>query len=177
MSPFSIAGKRVVATGGARGIGASVCRALVQARANVAIFDVLDTVGEPLATSLSQDGPGQAFYQSVDVSNRAAVFSAMDSAAVKLSGLDSVVNCAALERHVPIEELAEKDLTPILDVNVKGAFFLAQAAFPHLKAHGGVLLNFGSDGGLTRSPGISAYSASKGAIHSLTRMLALEWGK
>ncbi|KAH8755306.1 short-chain dehydrogenase/reductase SDR [Diaporthe sp. PMI_573] len=177
MSIFSVADKAVIVTGGSRGVGAAVVRILVGNGANVAIFDILDKPGQDVAAQASSAGPGRAIYYHVDISSREEVFEGVQKAFADLGRLDSLHNIAGVERSSPAEDIKKQDLDLILDVNVKGTFYMAQAVFPYLKELGGTIINFGSDAGLSPYVGGAHYSLSKGAIHSLTRTLAHEWGK
>lgn len=169
-----IEGKRILVTGGARGIGEAAVRVFAQEGARVAVLDVLDDSGQQLADEFA---PGHVVYRHVDVRDRAAVFSGVDWAADELDGLDVVMNIAGVERSSPLEDITEDDLDLILDVNVKGTFFVCQAAFPHLRTHGGSIVNVGSDAALMPFPKGAHYSAAKGAIHALSRTAAAEWGR
>jgi NAD(P)-dependent dehydrogenase (short-subunit alcohol dehydrogenase family) len=174
--PIGINGKRVIVTGGARGIGAAAVAVLAAEGARVVSFDVLDELGEQVAAEASQ-GPGAAGYRHVDISDRAAVFDATASAVAELGGLDAMVNIAGIERRCPAQDITEGDWDEVFTVNVKGSLFTSQAAFPHLREHGGSIVNFGSDAALRPYVGGAHYSASKGAVISFTRTIAGEWGR
>lgn len=175
--PISIEGKRIIITGGARGIAAAAVGVFTQEGASVVSFDVNDDAGERVAKEATALGPGTATYRHVDVSQRAEVFDAVDDAVGELGGLDAFFNVAGIERHVPAEDMTEEDLDEVLAVNIKGTVFTNQAAFRHLKERGGSIVNFGSDAGLEPYPNGAHYSASKGAVVSYTRTVAHEWGK
>lgn len=172
----SIHGKRIIVTGGARGIGAAAVRAFVKEGAKVVSWDVLDDLGEKVVAEANAAGPGSASYRHVDISKRDQVFAAVEESVKELGGLDALFNIAGVERKAPAEQIPEDDLDLILNVNVKGTIFTNQAVFPHLKDHGGVIVNFGSDAGLNPDPNAAHYSASKGAVMAFTRTAAWEWG-
>lgn len=173
---FSVKGKRVVISGGARGLGSAIARVLVAEGAHVAIIDIQDEAGEKHAASLTAAGPGMAYYFHADVAKRDEAFAAMAGAVDVLGGLDALHNNAGVERAAPIEDIAEADVDLVFGVNVKGSLWLAQAAVPHLRAAGGgAIVNFGSDTALMPFPASAVYSASKGALHSLTRSMAAAW--
>ncbi|KDA05370.1 3-oxoacyl-ACP reductase [Microbacterium sp. CH12i] len=173
---FEIEGKRIIVTGGARGIAETVVRAFAAAGARVVSFDVSDDAGAKVAAEATATGPGSVVYRHVDVSNRAETFAAVDSAVAELGGLDSLFHIAGVERSGPVEDITEADLDVILNVNVKGTFFINQAVFPHLKTNGGAIVNFGSDAGLAPYPNGAHYAASKGAVMAFDRTAAAEWG-
>ncbi|RAR00737.1 PAP2 domain protein [Stemphylium lycopersici] len=102
----------------------------------------------------------------------------MAKAVDALSGLDSLHNIAGIERNIPIEDVTDADIDSIFNVNFKGSLWLAQAALPHMKAAGGgTIINIGSDSALMPFPHSPHYSASKGAVHSLTRTMAAVWAQ
>lgn len=172
-----VEGKRVVLTGGARGIGKAVVYALTANGADVVFFDLLEEAGHQTAKDATLAGPGKAIFHYVDISKRADVFEAMTKAAEQLGGIDSLHNIAGVERRGFAEDISQEELDFILDVNVNGSIYTAQAAFPYMKDKGGTIINFGSDAGLSPYVHGLHYSASKGAVHSLTRTLAHEWAQ
>jgi NAD(P)-dependent dehydrogenase (short-subunit alcohol dehydrogenase family) len=84
------------------------------------------------------------------------------------------VNAAGLWTEGPAELTREEDFDRVLDVNLKGLFFLSAAAIPHLEKTGGSIVNLSSDAGIQGNTGAAVYCASKGAVSNLTRALALE---
>ncbi|KAK8132262.1 NAD(P)-binding protein [Apiospora kogelbergensis] len=166
---FSVKGKRVVISGGARGLGSAIARVLVAEGAHVAIIDIQDEAGEKHAASLTAAGPGMAYYFHADVAKRDEAFAAMAGAVDVLGGLDALHNNAGVERAAPIEDIAEADVDLVFGVNVKGG-----GAAPAGRG-GGAIVNFGSDTALMPFPASAVYSASKGALHSLTRSMAAAW--
>lgn len=173
----SAGGKRIIVTGGSRGIARAAVEALAKEGAHVVIFDVLDDLGQQVASSATATGPGKVTYRHTNISQRAEVFTSVEAAVATLGGLDALLHIAGVERSALAENITEAELDLILNVNVKGTFFMNQAVFPHLKANGGSIVNFGSDAGLTPYPNGAHYSASKGAVHSLSRTVAAEWGQ
>jgi NAD(P)-dependent dehydrogenase (short-subunit alcohol dehydrogenase family) len=122
-------------------------------------------------------GPGRAHYQTCDVSNRAATVSAVDRAVAELGGLDALVNIAGVERTEPAEVIGDEHWDLMFEVNARGTMNTNQAVFPHLKARGGQIVNFGSGAGVRGMAGGAAYSASKGAVLAWTRTIAQEWAR
>jgi NAD(P)-dependent dehydrogenase (short-subunit alcohol dehydrogenase family) len=170
-------GKRIIVTGGGRGIGAAAITALVREGARVVGLDVLDDLGRAVAEKSTADGPGRARFHHCDVSDRASVTAAFDWAVGDLGGLDSLINCAGIERLAAPEDIDDEEWDLVFAINVKGTFLTNRAAFRALKAGGGHILNFGSDAGLIPYPIAGHYSASKGAVHSWTRSAAAAWGQ
>jgi 2-hydroxycyclohexanecarboxyl-CoA dehydrogenase len=170
-------GKRLIVTGTAGGIGASVLRGLVAAGAQVAAMDVNDAAGREEAGRADAVGPGAARYFHCDVRLRAEVDAAFGAATAWLGGLDGLVNIAGVERAAPAESILDADWDLMFDVNARGTMNTNQAAFPHLREHGGRILNFGSAAGVMGLPGCAHYSAAKAAVLGWTRTVAKEWGR
>lgn len=170
---MSLQDKRIVVTGGSRGIGAEMVLALTNAGARVASLDVLDDLGKTLVETTG----GKASYHHCDISNRAEVDEAFDAAAGIMGGIDGLVNAAGIERHKAPQDITDADWEAMMAVNVTGTFLTNQAAFRHMQGHGGRILNFGSDAGLIAYSSAPHYSASKGAVMSWTRSVAAVWGR
>jgi NAD(P)-dependent dehydrogenase (short-subunit alcohol dehydrogenase family) len=172
-----LVGRRIVVTGGAQGIGATLVAAYAREGAHVASFDVSAAEGERVAATATAAGPGDATFYACDVTDRAAVDSATDAFSARVGGLDVLVNAAGVERRAPAEsiELAEWEL--VFAVNVTGTLHTNQAAFRHLRQGGGAILNFASGAGVRGYPNGAHYAAAKGAVLSWTRTVAMEWGR
>lgn len=169
--------RRIIVTGGARGIGAATARAYVAAGARVAVLDILDEAGEALVNALNRAGPGSARYHHCDIAHRPEVDRIFDAVVAEFGGLDVLANIAGVERHTPAEAITDSEWDLIFDVNVRGTLLTNQAAYRHMKDRGGRILNFGSDAGLVPYVNGAHYSAAKGAVFSWTRTIAHEWGR
>ena len=167
-----------IVTGAARGLGEGIARELAAQGARVTLVDVLDEEGAAVAADIRAKG-GAASYLSCDVRDLGAVEAVVAAAADEFGPLRILVNNAAiLLPATPITELAETDLQRLLDINVMGIFRFCRATFEGFKARGdGVVINLASVHQSHSLDGFSAYAASKGAVISLTRQLAAEWGK
>jgi NAD(P)-dependent dehydrogenase (short-subunit alcohol dehydrogenase family) len=170
----ALADKRILVTGAARGIGASLVRAYVSEGARVVGVDV-DTSGSDLART--ETVPGRAFFHRADVRSRKDVAAAFAAADELLGGLDVLVNVAGIERRAAAESISDAEWDAMFDVNVKGAMLTNQAAFQRLRRHGGSIINFGSDSGLVPHVNGAHYSAAKAAVMAWTRTIAHEWGR
>ena len=173
-----LAGKRVVVTGGAGGIGREVALAFAAADARVAVVDLDEKKVNAVVAEL--DG-GPHLPLPIDlrpIANHAGLFQAVTAA---FGGLDVLVCTAAvLVRRDSVDEVSEADWDLQQDVNLKATFFLNQAAGRILRGQGGGgrIVNFTSQGWWTGGFGGSvAYAASKGGIVSLTRGLARTYAK
>lgn len=173
---FAIAGRRVVISGAAQGIGLGIASAFVGAGASVALLDIdgpaLDEAVSTLATR------GTAVGREVDVRDLDAVTAAVDSAAAELGGLDTVINNSAIFTTVLASQMEPEQFIGLLDINVVGYARLYRAAYPHLVSNGsGAVVNIASHGfHLGGPPMMSAYVASKGAVIGFTRTVAAEAG-
>ncbi|MBK5332781.1 MAG: SDR family oxidoreductase, partial [Ilumatobacteraceae bacterium] len=88
--------------------------------------------------------------------------------------LDAVVNAAGVWTEGPSEDTTEQEWDGVIDLNLKGLYFVCAAAIPHLEATGGCIVNMSSDAGVQGNAGAAVYCASKGGVTNLTRALALE---
>jgi NAD(P)-dependent dehydrogenase (short-subunit alcohol dehydrogenase family) len=168
-------GRRVLVTGGARGLGAAFATALVQAGARVVITDILDAAGQALAQQL---GP-TAHYLSMDMAQPEAVHQGVEQAAQWLGGLDGLVNNAAITNSggKDMQDIAIDTWDQVMAVNVRGPWLATVAAHPHLAASTtGRVVNIASDTALWGAPRLMAYVASKGAVMAMTRSMARELG-
>ena len=161
-------GKAVLVTGGGSGIGEGIARRFVAEGARVSITGRREAPLKALAAELG------CHYVTGDVSEKARA-EALVAAAVAAHGcLDVVVNNAGVARFLPMADTSEAVLDMHLDINVKGPYFVSQAALPHLIASQGSVLNISSTLGVRGLAGATAYGASKGAVVTLTRSMAAE---
>ena len=164
--PFRHDGRIALVTGGASGIGEATCRAMSAAGASVLIVDIDRARAEALASDLP--GARALICDITDESAVAALFS-------KLSTLDILVNNAGIGLVGGIEETAVADFDRLLAVNVRGMFLVTKAAMPLLFASQGSIINMGSVAGLIGVKQRFAYCATKGAVVSMTRQLAVDY--
>lgn len=169
-------GKRIIVTGGSRGIGAEMVRALAAAGASVMSVDVLDDEGQAVVAAANQAG-GRVDYRHCDIARREDVETAFKEAAEVFGGIDGLVNAAGIERHTNPEDISDEEWDRTIAVNLTGTFLTNQVAFRHLREKGGRILNFGSDAGLINYSSAPHYSATKGAVASWTRSVAGAWGR
>jgi NAD(P)-dependent dehydrogenase (short-subunit alcohol dehydrogenase family) len=156
-------------------LGEAFVRALVQAGARVVITDVLHERGQALAAELAH----AAHFLPMDVSDPASVQTAVHAAARFWSGLDGLVNNAAITNSggKTMGELSLDIWDRVMAVNVRGPWLATVAATPHLAASGsGRVVNIASDTALWGAPRLMAYVASKGAVMAMTRSMARELG-
>jgi NAD(P)-dependent dehydrogenase (short-subunit alcohol dehydrogenase family) len=171
-APFSLVGRRAVVTGASRGIGAALAEALVEAGAAVAL---LGRDAGALTGVCARLAPrGTVVTQVADVTNVTQSQAAIAQAAEQLGGLDILINNAGMEELRPSLNVTEALWDRIVDVNLKGAFFCAQAAARAMRSAGSIVnvCSLTSEVGV---PGATAYTASKSGLLGMTRALATEW--
>lgn len=174
-SEISLTGRKVLVTGGARGLGEAFARALLGAGAQVVISDVLQERGQALAKDLGS----QVHYVPMDLSDPAAIQAGVDAAAAHMGGLDGLVNNGAITNSggKVMADIAIDMWDSVMNVNVRGTWLATVAAQPYLAAGGsGRVVNLASDTALWGAPNLMAYVASKGAVMAMTRSMARELG-
>lgn len=173
---FSVSGKTAVVTGGSRGIGFMIARGLVEAGAHVVISSRKADACEQAAAELSKVGKCAAIP--ADLSSQEGCVALANGVRERFDKLDVLVNNAGATWGEPLESYPDKAWDRVLDTNVRGVFQLTVASLDMLRASASAddparVINIGSVDGL-KAPMIEsyAYSASKAAVHQLTRHLA-----
>lgn len=174
---FDLRGKTAIVTGGGKGIGASICRALARAGAHVAVLDIDDENGMQVAEAINDEGFLSTFYH-CNIADEQEV-SGVFQAAYALGGrLDILVNNAAISHIGDVLSTTEADLDRIYQVNVKSLFFCVQKAIPLLQANnGGSIINMSSIAAVVGLGQRFAYTMSKGAVYSMTFSIAKDYIK
>ncbi|WP_082703052.1 mycofactocin-coupled SDR family oxidoreductase [Mycobacterium sp. IS-1496] len=180
-----VAGKRVVVTGAARGMGRSHAVRLAEEGADLILVDICRSLPEleyPLATDAELDetarlaeGHGARVVTHVaDVRDAAALSAAVDDGAAQLGGLDAAVANAGVLTVGTWDATSSEQWRTVVDVNLIGTWNTCAAAIPHLLAHGGSLVNISSAAGVKGTPLHTPYTASKHGVVGMTRALANE---
>jgi NAD(P)-dependent dehydrogenase (short-subunit alcohol dehydrogenase family) len=165
----SLAGRRVLITGAARGIGAALARRLHERGAHVAVAGIEPDLLEAVAASC-----GGAPWQVCDVSDRAAVEAAVAASVEALGGLEVVVANAGVAAQMPIVGGNPEVMERTLAVNVLGVYNTLRAAGPHVSHKGGYALAVSSLAAAVHAPLLGAYNASKAAVEALGNSLRTE---
>ena len=165
---FRLDGKVALVTGGGSGIGAETCRELASAGAHVVVADVNLDAAKEVAASLAH---AQALP--MDVTDAASI----TAAAKSLNQLDILVNNAGIGHVGSIAEVDEPSFERLMKVNVYSVFLVTQGLLPLLLASHGCIVNIGSVAGEVGVKRRFAYCASKGAVHAMTRQLAVDYPK
>jgi len=170
---FNFQGQVAVITGASQGIGAACAERLSSAGAAVALWDVDDARGQALAGELV-DGGARAVYVHCNVARKAEVDAAVAATLAAFGRIDALVNNAGIFKAADFLEISEDDWDAVIDVNLKGAFLVAQAvAREMVKSGGGAIVNMSSVNGVMAIPTIASYNVSKGGVNQLTRVMAL----
>jgi len=170
---FSLEGKVAVVTGGAKGIGRALSFALARAGATVGVLGREESALIGVVDEIRAQGHW-ADYAVLDVGKVAAVDAAIERLHTTLGGLHILVNNAGVESVQPALEVSEELWDRIVDTNLKGAFFCAQAAARRMTG-GGSIINLCSLTSAIGIPTAAPYGASKSGLAGLTRTLATEW--
>jgi NAD(P)-dependent dehydrogenase (short-subunit alcohol dehydrogenase family) len=177
MGGIDLTGRRALVTGGARGLGEGMGRALAAAGATVMLADVLTDVGEKTAADIAG-----AHFVELDVTDDAGWESAIAHTVAELGGLDVLVNNAGVEVTQLLVDTEPDDVRTMLDVNILGTMLGLKHGMRAMRpggaaGNGGAIVNIASVAATIAFPGIAGYSATKSAVDRLTRVAAMESGK
>jgi 3alpha(or 20beta)-hydroxysteroid dehydrogenase len=190
MSVYDLTGRKALVTGGARGLGEGMARALARAGAAVVIADIREDLGKATASSLREDGANAEFV-ALDVTSDDSWAQAMPQAIAHLSGLDILVNNAGVEVTCLLVDLEPEGVRRMLEVNVLGTALGIKHGFRAMRpggsgsvsvdgaagGSGGAIVNVSSVAATIAFPGIAGYSATKSAVDRLTKVAAMESGR
>jgi dehydrogenase/reductase SDR family member 4 len=184
-NPFSLVGKVAIITGASKGIGESIARAYAQAGARVVVNsrkqEAVDEVAALINAENAQNTEGSlsAIGVAGQVGNVVDCQKIFDAAMAAFGRVDIIVNNAATNPIFgPVEQTDDRAFNKIMEVNVKAPFELAKLCLPVMQANGGgSIVNISSIGGVSPENFLGIYSVSKAALISLTKVMAMEWGK
>ena len=185
MSVYDLTGRKALVTGGARGLGEGMARALARAGAAVVIADIREDLGKATASALREDGASAEFV-ALDITSDDSWAQAVPQAVAHLGGLDILVNNAGVEITSLLIDLDAEGARRMLEVNVLGTALGLRHGFRamrpggpgnHAERVGGAIVNVASVAATIAFPGIAVYSATKSAVDRLTRVAAMESGK
>ena len=166
-----LTGKSAIVTGGTRGIGFAIAKALVSAGANVAITGRLESDVENATSELGKIGPGTISGYACDVRNYDAVQSLFGA----FGGVDILINNAGIGIFSSVESMSPEDFRAVLETNVFGVFYCCHEAIPVMKQRGGgYIINISSLAGANPHPQMAAYNASKFGLNGFSEALMQE---
>jgi NAD(P)-dependent dehydrogenase (short-subunit alcohol dehydrogenase family) len=169
-----LAGKDALITGGTTGIGLAIAERFLAEGAAVVITGRDLDLGQRAQQLLRESG--RAWFVPADAAEPAAVIESSGVAVEHLGGLDVLVNNAGVGVEAGLLDTPVDDYDRLMDVNVRGYFLYARAAYPHLAARSGSMIHIASDAGVWGEQSIGLYSVSKAAVVMLGKMFALEGG-
>ncbi|HSW19487.1 MAG TPA: 3-oxoacyl-ACP reductase family protein [Ramlibacter sp.] len=176
--------KVAIVTGSASGLGKAIALRLASEGATIVVADINPAAIDAAVSEIAATGVPAAGF-TVDASNRAQVHAFMDKVAAKFGRIDILVNNAGITRYRPFATAADEDWDAVLNLDLKGVFYCAQAAAPHMrKQRYGKIVNIASSLGTGTTPhhtagspgGSSAYASAKAGVIQLTKTLARELG-
>lgn len=169
-------GQAILITGSGRGLGRHTAQHLASCGAIIGVVDIDQAGCEETVALIKAEGQ-EAFAYTGDMSDQATFLNVADDFASKQGRLNVIINNAMLLSYGPVEEVENELLTRMLDIGIKAPFWAAQALLKHMDAEqGATMINFASPVVHRGYPNTSAYSAAKGAIVAITRVLATELG-
>jgi 2-dehydro-3-deoxy-D-gluconate 5-dehydrogenase len=171
--------KRAVVTGGARGLGLAIAYRLAEAGAAVVVADVDGDTSKKAAESLAETG-FKALPAKCDVSSEDDIKKMIEFAGYQMGGIDILVNNAGIFPRMLLQEMTAADFDKVISINLRGTFLCSREASRLMieQRNGGSIINLASiDAVHPSDKGMTAYDASKGAVLTLTKSLALELGQ
>ena len=175
---FDLSGKKAIVTGAGRGIGEAISLAFAQFGADLALVGRNAEALQKVADEIESTGR-HAFCFSQDLCDISALPRLADNAARALDGIDILVNNAGINIPQSAESVTEEAWDTVMNINLKAAFFMAQAVGNVMieRGQGGRIINISSQTGSVALLKRASYCASKGGLNLLTKVLALEWAK
>ncbi|TLS37455.1 SDR family NAD(P)-dependent oxidoreductase [Pseudalkalibacillus caeni] len=174
---FDLKDKVAVVTGGGRGIGRALAIGLAEAGADVAILARTEKDLEEVAVHITNAGR-KVYKIQADITNKDAVDQAVEQIVTRAGKIDILINNAGMNIRTPALEVTEEEWQNIVDLNLKSAFFMAQACAKHMKSNNsGKIINISSVAGHVALKTGVVYGATKAGLIQMTKTLSYEWAK
>jgi NAD(P)-dependent dehydrogenase (short-subunit alcohol dehydrogenase family) len=171
-----LAGKRALITGGTTGLGFAIAERFLHEGATVVVTGRNRELGARCEAALRAASRRPSWFVAADAAEPAAVSQSVETARERLGGLDVLVNNAGIGVEARLLDTPVADFDAVMDVNVRGYFLYARAAYPHLARGRGCMIHVASDAGVWGEQSLGVYSVSKAAVIMLGKMLALDGG-
>ncbi|MEO1718957.1 MAG: SDR family oxidoreductase [Pseudomonadota bacterium] len=172
---FDLSGKVALVTGGNGGIGLGMAEGLAKAGATIAIAARDETKMSDAKARLEELG-ANVMTVAFDAADKSSIDAATEAVAAELGRIDILVANAGMNIRKPPQDFAPEEWQQVMDVNLNGPFFCAQAVYPHMKKAGaGKIITIGSMASIFGLPFSSPYASTKGGIVQMTRVLATAW--
>lgn len=177
MNAFDLQGKTMVITGGTNGIGRGLTEYFAEQGVIVAAVGSRAETADRLQKDMAEKGL-EIYTYFMDIRRVEEIRPLFDRVVADLGHIDILVNCAGMGNPIPALDVTIEDWDEMMDLNVRGTFFCAQAAARHMLPRGyGRIINITSQLSVVANENEAVYCASKGAINNLTRALSYEWSK
>jgi 3-oxoacyl-[acyl-carrier protein] reductase len=174
--PKPLKGKVALVTGGSRGIGAAIAKRLAADGASVAITYAKDTNSASAVVKAIESSGGKAVAIQADAIDTGAVKTAVEKIVSTFGKIDVLVNNAGTAIPKPFEEATLEEINRVIDINVRGVFATTHAALKHINDNGRIIMIGSCVGERNLTPGLAAYSATKGAVKMFAQSLSREVG-
>ncbi len=174
---FSLEGKVIILTGAAGGIGSVLAKGMASVGANMVLCDVAMDNLKKVEEEIHQAGNKAKSIQ-LDITNMDSIKTCVDTVITEYGRIDVLINCAGINKREGFLDVEESTYDKIMDINLKGLYFLSQEAAKHMRlAHNGNIINMASHNSVGMLGGCSVYGATKSAVTALTRSMAVEWAQ
>lgn len=174
---FSLEGKVLLLTGAGGGIGGTIATGLAGAGGKMALCDLNPTSIAAVAEEITKGG-GTAKCYPLDVSDTTAMRACVKQVMADYGRIDVLVNCAGINRREGFLDVSEETYDKIMDINLRGLYFLSQEVAKEMRLQGGGnIVNVASHNSVGMLGGCSVYGATKSAVVALTRSMAVEWAQ
>ncbi|MBV8213744.1 MAG: 3-oxoacyl-ACP reductase FabG [Verrucomicrobia bacterium] len=175
--PQSLSGKVALVTGGSRGIGAAIAKRLATDGAHVAITYAKDGNSASAVVKAIEAGGGKALAIKADASDPKAIQTAVEETVKTFARLDILVNNAGTAIPKPFEETTVEEMDRVIDLNFRGVMIATQSALKYMQSGSRIIMIGSCVGERMMTPGLVAYSATKGAVKMFTQGLSRELGR
>ena len=174
---FSLKGRTAIVTGGSKGLGEAIALSMADAGANLVLTGRDEASLSKVAEAVKAKG-AKCLPMKIDVLKTADIKEMTDKTLAEFGKIDILVNNAGINVVKPLLKITEEDWDRVLDTNLKGYFFCAQAVAPYMiEQKSGCIINNASIFGRTGFMNLSPYIASKGGVVQLTKAMAVEWAR